>query len=152
MRSPGEVGLEPDWVLEQRLEIDCQVSRFWILESINIRVRRQELVIVGSSKHNGNGVEFEGIEGFLCDVIFTHRVLETEIEFIFPVNKIKAGVMFRGVATAHAPSMATPLVSAVAVYVNSNVFLEQADILHPAIVIIAVRHEPDNRDRHIVVR
>ena len=55
---------------------------FWTIEfsGIDERPRRKEAVVVRSAHHHWNRVQFERVEGFLSDVVFTESVLKTQVK------------------------------------------------------------------------
>ena len=60
-------------------------------------------------QYNGNCVQFECIEGLLCDVVSADVVLEGEIEFVVPGHKVKAGVSIHCVRVPQPPILAASL-------------------------------------------
>ena len=144
VRPPGEVGGELQGRLEEAVQVACQRGGGGGEESVDVRFRRKNVRIVRASEHHRDGVQAEGVERFLCDIVLAESILKTQIELVFPVDQVKARVPLRAVLSPHVPGLATLEVPALPVDVDPDVSLEPPDVLHPAVVVVTVRDEPDD--------
>ena len=53
----------------------------------------EDLRVVSSPQHNRNGVELEGVEGLLGDIVFADGVLEADVEAVLLVYHMEARVL-----------------------------------------------------------
>ena len=131
VRSPLKVGVVQGGVIEDFVEIVGQVFRAIKVSGVDKGSRRENVLVVRSSQNHRNGVQFEGIECLLRDVVSTQSVLETQVEPVVPVDEVEAGVLVERVEVTHVPVLAAGERTTVAVYVNFDEPLEQLDVSHP---------------------
>ena len=87
-------------------------------------MRGESGVNVSPGKQDGNGVQLEGIEGLLSDVVITDVILQRQIELVLLVDEVKAGVRVDLVRVPESPVLATLHVAALAVDVDPDVLCQ----------------------------
>ena len=162
---PAEVRFKQRLVPEQREEVGGEVLRVIEVPGVNERAGREDLRVVHATHENRDCVQLQRVENLdsintniqntrrkddlLCDIVFAQGILEGDVKPVVLVDHLEAGVLMKGVLMAHILVPSTRFWSTVANNVHPNELLEPEHIFHPAIEVVAVRHEPCNRRREL---
>ena len=113
-------------------------------------------------QYNGYCVQFECIEGLLCDVVIADVILQGQVELVLLVDQVEARVRVHLVRVPQPPVAAAlpasetchvskddvsppdPPVPAPPVHVHPNQLREPPHVAVPPTLAVAVRHEPDH--------
>ena len=80
VRPPQEVGGELTGGLEEAVQVAGQRGRVLKLEGVNVGLGREDVGVVRAPEHHRNCVQFQSVESFLCDVVFTESILKTQVK------------------------------------------------------------------------
>ena len=113
-------------------------------------------------QYNGYCVQFECIEGLLCDVVIADVILQGQVELVLLVDQVEARVRVHLVRVPQPPVAAAlpasetchvskddvsppdPPVPAPPVHVHPDQLREPPHVAVPPTLAVAVRHEPDH--------